>query len=153
MLGRRIDGGAGAVRHAGRIDDYQSDWQVLLDRKTDHIVAKMGRRPARCYRYCKNKPYVYALRIGRSIRQPVAILWVFEAGQQWTCTEIGWRFALAATRALQAHSQHRVSQLTTIQVPQVAVQPWCPRRQDQNLRSRPQARIRRRLPLLLPLGL
>ena len=23
-----------------------------------HIIIEMGRRPARCYRYCKNKPYI-----------------------------------------------------------------------------------------------
>merc|ERR1712025_670084 len=35
---------------------FESDFDCLTD-KSRTFLAVMGRRPARCYRYCKNKPY------------------------------------------------------------------------------------------------
>merc|ERR1712174_180969 len=35
---------------------FESDFDCLTD-KSRTLLAVMGRRPARCYRYCKNKPY------------------------------------------------------------------------------------------------
>merc|ERR1711921_52081 len=35
---------------------FESDFDCLTD-KSRTFLAIMGRRPARCYRYCKNKPY------------------------------------------------------------------------------------------------
>jgi hypothetical protein len=41
-------------------------------------------------------------------------------------------------------------QKTDIQLPQVAIQPWCPRPKDQDFRSRTKEGQRQRLPFLLP---
>merc|ERR1739848_139170 len=35
---------------------FESDFDCLTD-KSRTFLAVVGRRPARCYRYCKNKPY------------------------------------------------------------------------------------------------
>merc|ERR1712212_119058 len=36
---------------------FESDFDCLTDSDRPEIDVVMGRRPARCYRYCKNKPY------------------------------------------------------------------------------------------------
>ncbi len=44
----------------GRVVDYNfCFWMPCVDSDSDYFVhlVIMGRRPARCYRYCKNKPY------------------------------------------------------------------------------------------------
>ena len=45
----------------GELDDAAATWTLgmngLLIEGHDFVDIKMGRRPARCYRYCKNKPY------------------------------------------------------------------------------------------------
>jgi hypothetical protein len=65
---------------------------------TDSIAAKMGRRPARCYRYCKNKPYVDIYIVILSARWKI---WIMASGLQ-IATKIGereWRKRLAAGHA------------------------------------------------------
>merc|ERR1712042_172352 len=42
----------------GRNDDDETDAKgAIADSRATVKIKKMGRRPARCYRYCKNKPY------------------------------------------------------------------------------------------------
>merc|ERR1711997_678415 len=47
---------------------FESDFDCLTD-KSRIFVNKMGRRPARCYRYCKNKPYPKS-RFNRGVPDP-----------------------------------------------------------------------------------
>merc|ERR1712124_158073 len=44
-----------------------------------HTV-KMARRPARCYRYCKNKPYPKS-RFNRGVPDPK--IRIYDAGRRW----------------------------------------------------------------------
>merc|ERR1712149_130700 len=54
---------------------FESDFDCLTD-KSRTFLAVMGRRPARCYRYCKNKPYPKSRFCrGVQIQRSVFMIW------------------------------------------------------------------------------
>ena len=55
------------------------DRSLFLWRATDDPIVIMGRRPARCYRYCKNKPYPKS-RFCRGV--PDAKIRIFDLGRK-----------------------------------------------------------------------
>lgn len=93
------------------------------------IINEMARRPARCYRYCKNKVS--------------AVFWNYAQ-----CVFCG-RRTLPVAQASQGPHQllfDSISLLTPnlpTAISQVPLQPWCPRSQNSHFRSGPQACQRR----------
>lgn len=74
-------------------------------------------------------------------------------GLEMSSAIIRWLFRRRDETPYRGVNLGNLEMLTTIvslAVPQVAVQPWCSRLEDPDLRSRPQARDRRRLPSLHP---
>merc|ERR1712042_135985 len=59
---------------------FESDFDCLTD-KSRTLLAVMGRRPARCYRYCKNKPYPKS-RFCRGVPDPK--IRIFDLGKKKT---------------------------------------------------------------------
>merc|ERR1712167_54226 len=59
---------------------FESDFDCLTEKGPNSPVA-MGRRPARCYRYCKNKPYPKS-RFCRGVPDPK--IRIFDLGKKKT---------------------------------------------------------------------
>lgn len=87
---------------------------------------KMARRPARCYRYCKNKVSFSTRPTPPQLSSLMSRKGLFRA----VLTAGPWKIALS----------------------KIAFQPWCPRPQDSHLRSGPKACQCRRIPPLRPHG-